>query len=86
MCWVAFLAFNGLFNYFACVLTDPGSHTSLLYKELAGGAGHEEAFEDQQPHTGGVGTKVHIDTSLLDERRAQTERIHLVMNERNRSR
>ena len=26
--WIYFLSFNGLFNYFSCVLTDPGTHIS----------------------------------------------------------
>ena len=32
--WIYFLSFNGLFNYFSCVLTDPGTHLSPLYRAL----------------------------------------------------
>ena len=32
--WIAFLCFNGLFNYFSCVLTNPGTHDSTVYRDL----------------------------------------------------
>ena len=32
--WIAFLCLNGLFNYFSCVLTNPGTHDSPVYREL----------------------------------------------------
>eukprot|EP00632_Arachnochrysis_sp_CCMP2950_P008047 CAMPEP_0185716358 /NCGR_PEP_ID=MMETSP1164-20130828/42597_1 /TAXON_ID=1104430 /ORGANISM="Chrysoreinhardia sp, Strain CCMP2950" /LENGTH=441 /DNA_ID=CAMNT_0028383973 /DNA_START=91 /DNA_END=1416 /DNA_ORIENTATION=- len=32
--WIAFLLFNGMFNYLSCVLTDPGTHTSEVYADL----------------------------------------------------
>ncbi|KAJ8599185.1 hypothetical protein CTAYLR_007521 [Chrysophaeum taylorii] len=32
--WIAWLFANALFNYFACVLTDPGTHSSVAYKNL----------------------------------------------------
>jgi len=32
--WIVFLAFNGLFNYFSCVFTNPGTHMSHVFSVL----------------------------------------------------
>ena len=44
--FIVFLAVNGMFNYFCCVLTDPGIHTSKTYADLVYAASQDGALAD----------------------------------------
>jgi len=50
--WIYFLSFNGLFNYFSCVLTDPGTHVSPLYRALILKADVDDALAPGDVATG----------------------------------
>ena len=44
--WIGFLCVNGLFNYFLCVLTDPGTQKSKVYGDLVYAAALEGALTE----------------------------------------